>query len=280
MDPSERCILMTEKPLNPKKNREKMTEIMFETFKTPGFYVAIDAVLSLYASGRTTGVVLDSGHDVSHTVPIYEGYCLPHATRRLDIAGKHITEYLQRLLMERGSTGYTFCTFEGKEVVRDIKEKLCYIAKDYNAELEVKTAETRRYKLPDGKMIDIGFEQFQAPECIFNPALIGMSQQGICDLLWTSIRKCDVDIKKDLPTNIVLAGGTTMFDGFHERIQSETESRAYQHMKVKVHAPPERKGFAWLGGSILTSLSTFQEMWIRKEDYANSGASVVHRKCV
>ncbi|CEP01547.1 hypothetical protein PBRA_002153 [Plasmodiophora brassicae] len=224
--PEEHPVMLTEAPLNPKANREKMTQIMFETFNTPAMYVAIQAILT-----------------------------------------------------ERG---YAFTTTAEREIVRDIKEKLAYVAQDFDTEMsnsEQSSEVERAYELPDGQVITVGNERFRAPEVLFQPSMIGNESEGIHQLAYQSIMKCDVDIRKDLYENIVMSGGSTMYDGLATRLQKEVAALAPSSMRVKVVAPPERKYSVWIGGSILSSLSTFQQMWVSKEEYDEAGPSIVHRKC-
>ncbi|KAM9995509.1 hypothetical protein ACTFIY_001675 [Dictyostelium cf. discoideum] len=277
--PEEHLLLLTESPLNPKENREKMGLIMFETFNTPAMYFANQALLSLYSSCRITGIVMDSGDGISHAVPVYEGAVLPDSILRLNLAGRDLTNYMRELL--NADCGYYFTTNAEKEIVRDIKENLSYVALDFKSEMQISTSSPaleKSYELPDGKIITIGNERFRCPEALFQPSLLGMDYDGIHETIYNSIMKCDVDIHKYLYDNVVLSGGTTMFPGIADRMNKELYALAPSTMKIKIIAPPERKNSAWIGGSILASLSTFQEMWISKEEYDESGPSIVHRK--
>ena len=247
---------------------------MFETFNVPKYYTGIQAVLSIYASGRITGIAVDSGYETTQIVPIYEGYALPNASQTLSIGGKHASERLKILMQSK--------TYIEAETYRHIKEMMCYVALNYDEELQIsETSSTlqQNYELPDGQVITVDGERFKCPEMLFQPSLIDDESDGIHQLLYRSIMKCDVDIRKDLYGNILMSGGNTKFDGIQERMQKEMKALAPDSMAIKVIAPPERKYMAWIGGSILASLSTFEEMWITKDQYDESGSSIVHRKC-
>lgn len=282
VSPEEHPILMTEAPLNPKENREEMTKIMFETFNVPCLYVSVQAVLALYSNGRTTGCVLDSGDGVSHTVPIYEGYAIPHAIQPIKLAGRDITKNLRKILDSRG---FAFQTNAELEIVKDIKEKMCQVVIDYEGEkkkAEESHSWEKNYELPDGRKILIGAERFKATEILFQPKKAGPEYahlDGMQHYTYSSVQKCDNDVKKDLFQNIILAGGSTLFEGMGQRMWQELYHLAPQTHKIKILASPERKFSVWLGGSILASLSTFQTMWINKQEYDESGPTIVHRKC-
>ncbi|XP_075599062.1 actin-1 [Balearica regulorum gibbericeps] len=274
---SERPVLLTEAPLNPLQNQEKMTEIMFEGFMVPAMYIAVQATLALYASARITGIVMNSGDGVTHTVPIYEGYSLPHAVSRLDIAGQDIAEYFMKLLLE---TGHTFVSTAEREILIDIKEKSCYVALDPVQEMKAKPEEImKEYKLPDDNIIQLGNQLFHAPETLFMPANIGVEAPGVHKMIFNSIMKCDIDVRRNLYGNILLSGGSTLFPGLEDRILREMKLQVPAGMCVRIIVPPERKYCVWIGASILTALTSFKQMWVTVSDYKDLGAAVIHRKC-
>eukprot|EP00347_Sterkiella_histriomuscorum_P020200 403338712 len=275
----EHPVIMTEAPLNPKQYREKLTQLMFETFNVPCLYVSVQAVLSLYSSGRTSGLVLDTGDTISFTVPIHEGYAISHATQKVSLGGRDITKYLSEFVAQQN---LNLNMASDVDTLRDIKEKLCYVVSNYeesSQEADQSHALDKTYDLPDGRKLTLGKQRFQIPEALFNPSLISMESDGLHKYAFDSILKCDVEARRDLYQNIIIAGGNSLFEGMGERLWQEMHLLAPSSQKIKVLAPPERKYSAWLGGAILSALSTFQTMWINKQEYDESGPSIIHRKC-
>ncbi|KAH3763935.1 Actin 5C [Pelomyxa schiedti] len=283
ISPESRNILLTDTPFGPKSNRELMCQHMFEDFGVPGMYIAIQAVLSVYSSGHSTAFVMDIGHGVTHAVPVYLGYAPPAAMMRMNVAGWDLNEYLSRMLCERG---YTFTTTAQREIVQDIKERMCYVASDYEAELlypigppryrygmsSSDEQESATYKLPDGSVISLGNEKFKCPEALFQPSLLGMENPGIHQMCYTSIMQCDMDLRRDFFADIVLSGGSAMFPGIAERMEKEMKLLAPSTVKIHIIAPPERKFSVWIGGSIMASLNSFDNQWITASEYS-------HTKC-
>ncbi len=264
VSPEEHTVLLTESPLAPKYNREKMVQIMFETFSVPSMYVANPAVLSLYASNRMTGTVVDSGYTSSYAVPVFEGHALPYATSRL--GGNQLFDYIFRILIEN----YDSVSVAIKqEAAKQIKEQLTYTW-NFNKEYR-----RYSYELPGKQEINMETIRSQIPEELFQPNTV-----GIAEMAHKSILKCDVDIQKDVYQNIVLAGGSTMLHEFPERINEELKRFAPTPIRknFKIVAPNDRIHSAWIGGSMLASLSTFQQMCITKEEYEEFGPCIV-RKC-
>lgn len=303
----EHPVLLTEAPLNPIHNRDQAAQIFFETFNVPALFTSVQAVLSL-----TTGIVLDAGDGVTHSVPVYEGFSIPQSIRRIDLAGRDITSQLQLLLRK---SGFNFLTSSEKEIVRIMKEKTCYVAlnpikeeKDYQHVGGAGTGgpgnsgggpagagvggsgvsgsggagvvgfgKGEDFKLPDGSVVRLGAERFRATEILFNPELIGEEYPGIHQVVVDSINRTDLDLRKHLFHNIILSGGTTLCKGFGDRLLHEVKRLAMKDVKIKIYAPPERKYSTWIGGSILAGLSTFKKMWVSAEEYQED-PDIIHRK--
>jgi centractin len=240
----EHPVLLTEAPLNPRRNREKAAEIFFETFNVPALYLSMQAVLSLYSTGRTTGCVLDAGDGVTHSVPIYEGFALPHSVLRNDIAGREVTKFLKLLLKKEG---FNFNTTAEFEIIKTIKERACYLASNPLKEETSSSTDKFQYQLPDGNVIDLGACRYRAPELLFRPDLVGDESEGIHEILANSIIKSDMDLRKTLYQNIVLSGGSTLFKGFGDRLLNEIKKMAPKDVKIKIASPKERLYSTWIG---------------------------------
>jgi len=290
VNPRESKIMLTEAPMNPTQNRKKMIEVMFEKYGFKSCYIAIQAVLTLYAQGLLTGVVVDSGDGVTHIVPVYEGFALPHLTRRLDVAGRDVTRYLIRLLLLRG---YAFNRTADFETVRQIKEKLCYVAYDTDLEKRLALETTvlvQSYTLPDGRVIKVGGERFEAPEVLFEPHLLDVEGMGVAEQLFDCINKADVDTRPEFYNHIVLSGGTTMFPGLPSRLEKEIKKLYLERVakgnkqqlakfKCRIEDPPRRKHMVFLGGAVLAEIMKDKDhFWMNKQEYQEQGEGVL-RKC-
>jgi actin-related protein 2 len=281
----EHNILITEAAMNPTQNREKMAQILFEKFGFGGIYFESQALLSLMAEGTNTGFVFDSGDGVSHVIPVVEGNVIPHAIRRTNVAGRHVTTYLNKLLNMRG---YAFNSTADFEVVREIKEDLCYVSYDIKKERKLAKETTfvdKDYTLPSGEVIRVGRERFEAAEVLFNPMLNGQSEMGIARMVRESLAVCDIDIVLPLMQNIMITGGTTMFAGLAGRLYSEIVEELVEHRYkgnrapikdtgLTVLDPPRRKHAVFIGGSFLAGHLP-KEQWITSEEYGREGRNAL-----
>eukprot|EP01119_Soliformovum_irregulare_P004045 TRINITY_DN15059_c0_g1_i1.p1 TRINITY_DN15059_c0_g1~~TRINITY_DN15059_c0_g1_i1.p1 ORF type:complete len:366 (-),score=61.77 TRINITY_DN15059_c0_g1_i1:3-1058(-) len=274
MDSDYHPVLITQALDNPTANGEKIIQTLFETFNVPATFISKPSVLSLYAAGKVSGLALDSGDGVTQVIPIYEGYALNRASFRSDLGGRDITDYLTRRLK---LSGYWFESSAEWQIARDIKEKLAYVSLDYHDEL-YNPSMPKDYELPDGQVITIGEEQFACAEAHFQPALIGSEEPGVAKILAESFYRSDIDIRDHLLKNIVISGGSTLYPGYIERLHKDLHDILHEGPKIQITAPAERQFSVWLGGSIQASLSTFQQMWHSKEEYEESGPSILHKR--
>jgi len=290
IEPKDTKILLTEAPMNPKANREQMVKVMFEKYGFQGVYIGIQAVLVLYAQGLLTGVVVDSGDGVTHIIPVFDGFALPHLTKRLDVAGRDITRHLIKLLLLRG---YAFNRTADFDTVRQLKEKLCYVGYDLNMEKTLALETTvlvEPYTLPDGRVIRVGAERFEAPEILFQPSLIGLECKGMAEQLFLTIQQADIDTRMEFYQHIVLSGGSSMYPGLPSRLEKDLKEMYLEKalkgnksllkkFKLRIEDPPRRKHMVFLGGAYLAEIMKNKEnFWITKKEYDEQGINCL-KKC-
>uniref|UniRef100_A0A5K3EMZ1 Calcium-transporting ATPase n=1 Tax=Mesocestoides corti TaxID=53468 RepID=A0A5K3EMZ1_MESCO len=309
-------ILCSEPSWNPKSKREKMTEILFEKFEVPAFYLAKNAALACFANGRHTGLVLDCGASCASAVPVYDGRVLLQAVVRTPLAGDFVTRQCAKLVKEELKTEpIPYYRVASKEPVKDreqprwTEKKLPHLTDSYKAFMEqslmedfsatvlqisdehydqgqMETIPTISYEFPNGYNVELGHERFQIPEALFDPSVLpqcgGSSELSMSHIVASSVSLCDIDIRPNLYNNVVVVGGTSLIVGFTDRLQRDLSLKTPSSMRLKVNFPSsllERRFSNWVGGSILGSLGTFQQMWISRHEYEESGKSCVEKKC-
>ncbi|XP_038603324.1 actin-like protein 8 [Tachyglossus aculeatus] len=276
--PMKHPVLLTEAPKNRAANRDKLLQIMFETFNVPSTFVGVQGLLALYACGLVTGVVLESGAGATHVVPVHQGFGIPHATLSQELGGHDLSHFLMKRLL---GPMHSFCSLAQRQVVQDIKEDLCYVTRDYELALQnsARAPSIKTYPLPDGHVISVPEEErFSCPEALFQPFLLGQHSCGIHQSLFKAVDLCDAHLRDSLFSNLVVSGGNTCFCGFLERMKKEMTALAPPTARVQVVTAPGGCCSTWVGGSMLATLSTFQNMWVTREDYDEMGSLVIRKK--
>ncbi|KAI5660170.1 hypothetical protein M9H77_28963 [Catharanthus roseus] len=321
IDPKEHPMLLAEPCVNTQQQREKAAEIMFEKYQAPALFLAKNAVLTSFASGRATSLVVDSGGGSTTVAPVHDGYVLQKAVATSPIGGELLTDCLMKSLESKGITIRPRYAFKRKEIrpgefqivdldfpnttesyklycqrviASDIKECVCRAPDTPYDDSSYSNIPMTPYELPDGQTIEIGADRFKTPDILFNPSLTqtipGMenfaetapSIRGLPQMVIESINRCDVDIRRELYSSILLAGGTASMQQLKERLEKDLLEESPQAARVKVLASgnaTERRFSVWIGGSILASLGSFQQMWFSKSEFEEHGASYVQRKC-
>ncbi|ORY03885.1 Actin/actin-like protein [Basidiobolus meristosporus CBS 931.73] len=319
VNPEEHPLLVTEASWNTREIREKIAELAFEKYNFPAFFICKNAVLSAFASGKPTALVLDSGGGMTSAVPVYDGYVLKKGILKQNIGGEFISDQIlhdfkankgveinphylinkkspveagepaQVELKNRPNTNPNYHYQMQMRAINEYKESVCQVFENIYDENTVGTRPLKSFEFPDGYNNQFGTERFALPEIMFQPPRFIVKQslfdinecQGVSQLIYNSISNCDVDVRPHLFNNIVLSGGNTLYPGFSDRVNFELYNLA-PASKIKIHAAGnsvERKYSNWIGGSILASLGTFHQLWVSKKEYEESGGSIIEKKC-
>eukprot|EP00404_Azadinium_spinosum_P032680 CAMPEP_0180585392 /NCGR_PEP_ID=MMETSP1037_2-20121125/16089_1 /TAXON_ID=632150 /ORGANISM="Azadinium spinosum, Strain 3D9" /LENGTH=429 /DNA_ID=CAMNT_0022603495 /DNA_START=44 /DNA_END=1333 /DNA_ORIENTATION=+ len=307
--PEEHNFLLTEPPFNTPENRELMAEIMFETFNVKGLHIAVQAVLALYAqwvnevkveqertaaSPDLTGLVVDSGDGLTHVMPVADGCVISSCIQEIPIGGKHVTQFVSDMICDRGEP---VPPEQRLDSAKQIKEQHAYLCRDVVEEYQKFDQDPRKFKTLEGVVpktkepwsIQVGYERFLAPEIFFHPEIfVDGFAAPLPEVVDQCILQCPIDYRRRLYGNVVLAGGSTTFTHFKERLQRDLQCIVDARLKkseqvsgtlpqpiaVQVHGAKQRKHqryAAWLGGSLFAQEPQFQTMCKTKQEYDEVG---------
>lgn len=274
--PDESKVLITQSLYTTKKNTQETVELLFELFGIQGICLMNQSLLGLYSTGRTTGLVIDSGDEITSMVSFFDEIPITQACNKMSLGGRDVVWYLQRLMLK---SGYNFSLSSELMLLKEMKEDLCIISQDYEQDCKAKEAEFEKsFKLPDGQTIQFGKERFMSTEMLFNPMIIGKEDAGMAELAMKTFHDCPIDVRDALYKSIIIIGGNTMFSGFKERLEHDMNKHQHNFKQFKVFADPLRQFSSWQGGSVFASLSTFEERLTTIDEYNDYGANAIYRK--
>ncbi|KAK7098169.1 actin-like protein 6A [Littorina saxatilis] len=315
---SESCLhplLMSEPAWNTKNKREKMTEIMFEKYNIPAFFLCKNSVLSAFANGRSTALILDSGATHTSAVPVYDGYVLTQGIVKSPLAGEFIIQECRKMMEELGvevvppylisskeavpdkqppkwkkkenvDVTKSFANYMEKDVLQDFAASILQVCDSPYDPSVVDTMPSVHYEFPNGYNQDFSSDRFKVCEGLFDPSIVkeaqGNSMLGVGHVVTTSVGMCDIDIRPSLYGGVIVVGGNSLINGFTDRLNRDLGNKTPPSMRLKVIAAAssaERRFSSWIGGSILASLGSFQQMWVSKQEYEEGGKGCVERKC-
>lgn len=308
-------VLMSEAAWITKGKRETLAEIMFEKYNVPAFFLCKNPVLSAFANGRSTALIVDSGATQTSAVPVYDGYVISQYIVKSPLGGDFITAECKKLLADMSidvvppysiaskevvadgqpakwkkkdnlNVTKSFNNYMVKDVLQDFASTILQVSDTPYEESQADTMPTVNYEFPHGYNQDFANERFKVCEGLFDPSFIkesgGSSMLGVGHVATTSVGMCDIDIRPALYGSVVCVGGNSLLQGFTDRLNRDLSTKTPPSMRLKVIAASsssERRFSSWIGGSILASLGAFQQMWVSKQEYEEGGKTCVERKC-
>lgn len=269
--PEQHPLLISDSPLNSNENREEMLQIFMETFKVPSIYIGNAPTLSLYNAGLTSGIVVDCGESATDIVPIIECFTIQHCIKRIKVAGKQVSDYLKLLLNQQG---IVLSSNNEREVLRDIKEQIGFV----RGRPSPGDDDEKPFLVPEGQQIMIGRPRYQSAEALFDPSLVGVKSHGIAKMTSEVIETIDEDIRNELSSRILLSGGTTLYSGFIDRFEKGVMITNQTSARPSFYSPANRKNAVWVGGSLLSSSDSFEELSISRSEYSETGTNALYVK--